>query len=1070
MERTLRGKLEKILNAYFREIHKIYVEGNFREESFYPSLKSLIEECSKLLLLEGQAGALVLPRRTAVGIPDFLIKRDGDIVGYIEAKTPDASLQEEENSEQLQRYRQSLPNLILTNFLEFRLYRNSNLIDRVAVGRQFTLQSLKYPPPCEKLDAFLELLEEFFSFSTPEIRTSSDLSVELARRTRFLEHILQEELLAENEAVTKFYRAFKNELMESLTEEKFADLYAQTITYGLFAARMRTQNGFNKNLAWKSIPESIPLLREIFYSFTGPDFPESLSWIVDDITQVLEKADISLVLDEFKATRWEKDPVIHFYETFLATYNPEERQRLGVYYTPLPVVSYIVRSIHSLLKDKFGKAEGLATRDVTLLDPAAGTLTFVVQAIKQVQRELEERKQSGLITSYIEEHILPHFHAFELLVAPYTVGHFKVSLILEEMGYRFKKGERFQFYLTNTLEIKEPMQQSLLIGLVREGQEARRIKEEVPILVVLGNPPYSVSSENKSVFIEGGKVPKLRDPHGKVLKYEHVPGLMDLYKEDVRSERNIQPLSDDYIKFIRFAHWKIDQAGKGILGFITNNSYLSGIIHRGMRKKLLESFDEIYILNLHGSSRTGEKAPEGSKDENVFDIQQGVAIALYVKLEDTQDRKKVYYADLWGVRSEKYGYLLENDVETTKWQELEPVTPHYFFVPKDFALQSEYERFWKVTEIFKEWSSGVKTHRDHFVVGFTKEEIVQRLRVFTGNLPDELVKEGLRLQDTRDWDLREAREKARKEDLRVGIYPYAYRALDNRIIYYKVYLIDRGCDRWDLMKNLLSKNIAIATSRKYPETKNFGALIGNTVGDIHYVADQTYFFPLYLYTNEPEGRLFGERAPEEEYMPNFKDEFSQAIRESLGTDPTPEEIFYYIYAVLYSPTYRRRYEEFLKIDFPRVPLPMDYEVFKALSNLGKELVDLHLLDHPVLDEAQIGFPESGSNRVEKVYYDEKTERVYINKDQYFEGISKRVWEYPIGAYHPMEKYLKDRKGRRLSLDEITHYMTAEKAISLTIELQKRVDKVYPKIDEATLLAKSEDAAAGAHEDTFELQT
>jgi type I restriction-modification system DNA methylase subunit len=610
MNRAEKVKLEKALNSYFKEIHRIYSDGNFREESFYPSLKSLVEEYSIHFITQAGTNVLVLPKKTEVGIPDFHIGKNGGFVGYIEAKTPDTNLIEVEDSEQLKRYRDSLPNIILTNFLEFRLYRYGKAIDKVEVGRQFTLKDLKHPPAPEKLDLFSELLEKFFSFSTPVIQKSSDLSVELAKRTRFLEHILHEELSRDNEEVTRLFKAFQEELIETLTKERFADLYAQTITYGLFAARMKVQNGFKRETAWRFIPESLPLLKEIFYSMTGPHFPESLSWIVDDISHVLEKADISSILKEFKITRWDEDPVIHFYETFLATYNPKERERLGVYYTPLPVVSYIVTSIHHLLKDKFGKSEGLATNDVTLLDPAAGTLTFVVQAIKQVQMELEEKKKIGLIKSYIEEHIIPNFYAFEILMAPYTVGHFKVSMVLEEMGYRFKRDERFQFYLTNTLEMKEPKQISFLIDLAREGLEAKRIKEKVPILVVLGNPPYSVSSENKSEFIEK---------------------LMNDYKEDVRDERNIQPLSDDYIKFIRFAHWKIDQGGKGILGFITNNSYLSGVIHRGMRKKLLETFDEIYILNLHGSSRIGEKTPEGGKDENVFDIQQGVAIALFLK-------------------------------------------------------------------------------------------------------------------------------------------------------------------------------------------------------------------------------------------------------------------------------------------------------------------------------------------------------------------------------------------------------------------------------------------------------
>ncbi|MFZ6016875.1 MAG: type ISP restriction/modification enzyme [Nitrospirota bacterium] len=626
---------------------------------------------------------------------------------------------------------------------------------------------------------------------------------------------------------------------------------------------MKVRNGFKREIAWKFIPESLPLLKEIFHSMTGPHFPESLTWIVDDISQVLEKAEISSILKEFKTTRWDEDSVIHFYETFLATYNPKERERLGVYYTPLPVVSYIVRSIHKLLKERFGKVEGLATDYITLLDPAAGTLTFVVQAIKQVQKELEEKKKEGLIKSYMEEHILPHFHAFEILVAPYTVGHFKVSMVLEEMGSRFKEGERFQFYLTNTLEMKEPKQVSFLIDLAKEGQEAKRIKEKVPILVIFGNPPYSVSSENKSEFIEK---------------------LMEDYKEDVRDERNIQPLSDDYIKFIRFAHWKINQAGKGVLGFITNNSYLSGVIHRGMRRKLLDTFDEIYILNLHGSSRIGERTPEGGRDENVFDIQQGVSVALYV----SQKKKKVYYADLWGLRKEKYAYLFENDVITTQWQELEPVSPYYFFIPKDFALQAEYEKFWKVTEIFKEWSSGVTTHRDHFVVGFTKEEIIQKLRIFTGSLPNELVSQSLNLDDTGTWRLTEARQKIKSQNFKDKIYPYAYRPFDIRLLCYEATLIDRP--RLPFMNNLKRENIALLCMREVVIESGFSHIfVSKEISDRRMFLNNRgapYFFPLYLYPKKDEGRLLDTKR-----VNNFTPEFLQAIKESLETESAPEEIF-----------------------------------------------------------------------------------------------------------------------------------------------------------------------------------
>jgi predicted helicase len=580
--------------------------------------------------------------------------------------------------------------------------------------------------------------------------------------------------------------------------------------------------------------------------------------------------------------------------------------------------------------------------------------------------------------------------------------------------------------------MKEPKQISFLIDLAKEGQEAKRVKEKVPILVILGNPPYSVSSENKSEFIEG---------------------LMNDYKEDVRGERNIQPLSDDYIKFIRFAHWKIEQSGKGILGFITNNSYLSGVIHRGMRKRLLETFDEIYILNLHGSSRVGEKLPAGiKKDVNVFAIQQGVAIALYMKTEEPQKEKKVYYADLWGSRSEKYDYLLTNDVETTRkqdrWQELKPVAPYYFFVPKDFALQTEYEKFWKVTEIFSKNKMGVITKRDKFIIDQNPQSLKSRiLALSNAQLKDEEITISYGLRDTYEWKLHPAREKIIKEGFdEEKLIKYAYRPFDAQYIYFEDTLIARSVR--EIMSHLLKDNLAIVVPRNLQKGKYWNyVFVTPQVVDLHLLSilDAIYVFPLYLYSGEVTGQLFEKEASGQERTPNFTDKFWQAVKESLGTKPTPEEIFYYIYAVLYSPTYRQRYEEFLKIDFPRIPIPADYENFKALSNLGKELAELHLLKHPALQETEVGFPKDGSYRVDNVRYKEGEQRVYINKDQYFEGISKEVWEYRIGAYQVMEKYLKDRKGRGLSLDEVNHYMRVAKAIRWTIGLQGKVDEAYLRI-------------------------
>ena len=564
---------------YLREVHQTYSRGDASEPSYIEGLAGRASSCSR---------RTVQPKRTEVGIPDFRVTGTGNrIIGYIEAKDPATEdLKEVAEMEQLKRYR-DLPNLILTNFFEFWLFGDGKLIGKAKLANPFPMIELGQPPPLKESGRFAELLDQFLSFSTPQTYTAKALATELARRTRLLQSLISVELGQGSPEVAGLYEAFKEELIESLTPEGFADMYAQTITYGLFSARMRAgEQEFSRRAAYEFIPSTIPLLRRLFYFLTGPNLPESLEWIVDDITSVLANADISSILAEFHTKTWTDDPVIHFYETFLAVYNPRERERRGVYYTPPPVVSYIVRSLHHLLKEKFGKPDGLADRSVTLLDPAAGTLTFPTMAIKLAKQELEEKGKAGLFPALVRQHILKNFYAFELLVAPYAIGHLKAAIVLEDLDYHLGEGERFQLYLTNSLEMKEPKELPLMPDLAREGQRAKEIKERIPILVICGNPPYSVSSENKSEFIEG---------------------LMDDYKEDVRGERNIQPLSDDYIKFIRFAQWKIEQAGRGIVGYISNNSYLSGLIHRGMRQRLLEAFD----VPMVGRTRTSSTSSKG---------------------------------------------------------------------------------------------------------------------------------------------------------------------------------------------------------------------------------------------------------------------------------------------------------------------------------------------------------------------------------------------------------------------------------------------------------------------------
>src|SRR3989337_2904277 len=699
-----------MLKSYLKKVSEVANRGDAREESYYSVLQRLLEEYSESIRKKG-IHVTTLPKKTEAGNPDFRIW-DGKqhIVGYIEAKDLRVEyLDQIETTEQLKRYRHSFPNLILTNFFEFRLYRNGALVDKVLISRPFVIHKLKTIPPVEKESEFFNLFRSFFSFSLPKLYNAKALAIELAKRTRFLrEEVVAQELksvvdqtflsdsdkkqtflsdpinLSDNDkkqakmsVLRGLYEAFRKFLISGLSTEDFADRYSQTLTYGLFAARTRSENGFKKKLAYDRIPRTIGILRDVFKFISLGDLPQQMEWIVDDISEVLAVTDVKNILHRYFHEGKGKDPIVHFYETFLAEYDPETRERRGVYYTPEAVVSYIVRSLHIIVKEKFGKSDGFANSSVTVLDPAAGTLTFLAEAGKLAVEEFVSKYGEGGKENLIKEHILKNFYAFELMMAPYAVGHLKMSFLLEELGYRLQKDDRFKLYLTNTLEMEELAQTDLpgMASLSEESNLAGKVKKETPILVILGNPPYSGHSANVSDFIEKE---------------------MGLYKEDVRDERNIQPLSDDYIKFIRFAHWKIEKAGKGVIGMITNNSYLSGLIHRGMRKKLLEDFNEIYILNLHGNSRIGEKCPDGSKDENVFDIKQGVSIALFIKEKKQKGHGKVFYQDVYGIREKKHEYLNKKDVKSTKWERLKPFGPYYFFVRKDFSHQASYDKFWSI--------------------------------------------------------------------------------------------------------------------------------------------------------------------------------------------------------------------------------------------------------------------------------------------------------------------------------------------------------------------------------------
>ena len=698
----------------------------------------------------------------------------------------------------MKRYISTFPNLILTNFYEFRLYRNGQRVAHVLLARPYIPAKLKTIPPAEHTVEFLALLEKFFQFSLPTKFTAESLAKELATRTRFLrDQVIKEELREASSAGAKkilgFYEAFQKHLIFNLKPDEFADLYAQTITYGLFAARTRANGAFNRILAYDLIPKTIGILRDIFH-FVSFDPPEQLQATVDDIAEVLAVADVRNILHQYFKEGKGSDPIFHFYETFLAEYNPQERERRGVYYTPEPVVSYIVRSLNIILKEKFGRQDGFATQSVTVLDPAGGTLTFLADAAKLAVEEFVSKYGEGSKAKFIEDHILKHFFAFELMMAPYAAGHLKMGYLLEELGHKLSGDERFQFYLTNTLEMEELAQTSLpgMASLSEESHLAGKVKKERPILVILGNPPYSGHSANKGDWIKD-QIETYKTVDGKPL-----------------GEKNPKWLQDDYVKFIRFAQWKIDQIGEGVLGFITNHSYLDNPTFRGMRQSLMNSFDEIYILDLHGNSLKKEKAPDGSKDENVFDIQQGVAIALFVKRKQSTPSKILMHSEIWGAREQKYEWLIKHELKKTDWSELKPVSPFYLFVPRDERLNKRFQSYPSIPAIFPVNSVGIVTARDHLTIHWTSQQVWTTVLNFA-SLDPEIARQAYQLgNDARDWKVKLAQEDLKKSGPTKGnIVPILYRPFDIRFTYYTGKSKGFHCmPRGEVMRHMLQPNLA----------------------------------------------------------------------------------------------------------------------------------------------------------------------------------------------------------------------------------------------------------------------
>ncbi len=1042
--------MQELTKKYLEALTSIIQRGDAREESFYSTLENLIKQLSEHFSKKNTE-ITILPRKTEAGNPDFRIW-DGafDIVGYIEAKQPGTNLDKIETSEQLTRYRETFPNLILTDFYEFRLYRNGEMIDKIQVARPFIAKKLEQTPPIENSDKFLQLWQRFLDFTLPKAYNSQTLAIELAKRTSFLANLILNEELNNNphSEINGFYDAFKNSLIRTLTHKQFSDLYAQTVTYGLFASRTRTNGHFNRELAFKYIPQSIGILHNVFKFISLGDLSPQMQVIIDEIAQVLNIAEIKKILQEYYKQGKGEDPILHFYETFLAEYDPNIREKRGVYYTPEAVVKFIIEAVNIILKQDFDLPEGLGNEKVKLLDPAAGTMTFPAKAIETAVKEHIDNWGKGDLNNWLRKHILENFFAFELMMASYAIGHLKIGFILEELGLQLVDNERFKLYLTNSLELEEIQQTDLpfMRSLSAESRAANKIKRQENVLVIVGNPPYSGHSANTNDWTE------------RLMKNDIINGveIQSYYKIDGKDlgEKNPKWLQDDYVKFLRFAQWKIAQAGFGVVAMITNHSYLDNPTFRGMRQSLMKTFDEIYIVNLHGNSLKKESSPTGEKDENVFDIRQGVAIVILVKKKVASQTKKIFYKDLYGTRQEKNNWLNINNFNKKLYQEIKPKSPYYFFVKRDTEHIQNYLKWQKINEIFPVNSVGIVTGRDNFAIANSREELISRLKIF-GNLelPDEVIRKTFDLKDTGTWKLKKSRQEfAKIKDFEKLIRPVLYRPFDTRYVWYfnSKILLERI--RWNVMRHIIAgENVGIITSRQtHGEFRH--VFITTNVTNLNATGTagsfgSGYIFPLYLYPDIEKKDLFSDLQENKERQVNINKKIYDKLTKTYGAEPTPEEILYYIYSIFYSNIYRKKYAEFLKIDFPRVPFTKDYKLFKQMTDIGEELAGLHLLKSKLLNKTVSKFEGEGDNlTIKKASYNPENQQVFINKNKYFTNIYPELWNYYIGGYQVLSKWLKDRKDRQLTTNEIQHYIKTATALHYTIELQKKIDEIYTLIE------------------------
>ncbi len=1004
------------LKTYFTELRKAYQDGSDNSSEFdgRTPLHNLLKELAgKNFNIKQEKYA------EGVGIPDFTVKDDsGRVTGYLETKKPGTDCLKIAKSDQIKKYSSINENVLITNYHQFYWLKSEELITCYSAEE---LKDYSKKLKTRQLPELETMLSGFLGQKPEMIGTAKELADALAEPCRLLHYELKKHL-AEHETGRLYgiYDAFVKQVSNQLTSDEFADVFAQTLSYGLLMARLNQENNdITLSNIQENIPKSVPLIGELvgFLDELEKEPFKHLSWIVESTLSIinnLNQSEIEKSLREKPTDAphkdqllFDHDPFICFYENFIKAYNQKKRKELGVYYTPQPVVNFIVRGINDLLKDKLGCGDGLADSEVTVLDFACGTGTFMLETIRQIFES-----QSANPQKLLDDHICKNIFGFELLIAPYIVAHMKLQQFIKNKNLELKG--RLPIYLANTLEPIRPQMNHLLPALSEESSTAKEIKDQ-DILVIMGNPPYNVESKNKGDWITE-----------KIGKYKYIC-----------SRRipvpNIKSLQNDYVKFICFAEYKLEKMEKGIVGVITSHSFLNAPTFMGMRYSLMESFDQIYILDLHGNLKEKELIPEGKKDENVFEIKEGVAISFFIKKKGL--KKKIYHADLWGSRDDKYKQTAESSYQQIEWQEVKPQEPRYSFTPFDYKSYADYKKLRLVTDIFPKYSSGITTGRDKLTMQFSSDDIKKVVKNLASLTSEEASDKYKLKADTEEWRVKSAQKSIIKHGQENDKFsPILYRPFDERHTYYTPK--SRGFisrPRGEIMTHMLHKdNLGLVTvNRSLYSNKWQHVGITNKIVERYAVSNKgenNYLFPLYKY-EEPNDK--------NEKTENIDGKFRQWLDNKYHTKFSPEELFYYVYAVLHCPIYRDKYVDFLRIEFPRIPFPDKKEDFIKLVKIGNKLADLHLLKDI---SPNVEVSDKVNYKVEEPRYQVTDKRLYINQDNYFSPVSPEVWDFQLGGYKVVDKYLTYRNGRDLSFEEIRRVKEIISVLAETLILMPEIDE------------------------------